>query len=68
MTGMDATQLLLPHAEWNALAKPQDAEFQEWLGKWRQAELQNPPQDDLLRRQARYGHYLAWTAARKVAR
>jgi hypothetical protein len=65
---MDANLFLLPLAEWNALEKTLDAEFNEWLVEWNNVDATLPPMDDLLRGHRRYGHYLGWIAARRQLR
>ena len=67
MNELTAAQLLLPLDEWNALEKPQDAVFQEWLAAWNAQESRPVPNDDV-RQKMRYGHYLGWIAARRANR
>lgn len=64
---MDANLFLLPLSEWNALERPLDAEFNEWLIDWGKDERKFPAMDDVRRGLTRYGHYLGWIAARKSA-
>jgi hypothetical protein len=63
---MDAELFLLPLAEWNALEKPQDAEFTAWLAQWAKDELPYTPEESHRHGLARYGHYLGFTAARRA--
>jgi hypothetical protein len=64
---MSAAELLLPLDEWNALEKPQDPHFQEWLAAWGKVEPAEISSDEF-RQRMRYGHYLGWIAARRTSR
>ena len=63
---MDADLFLPPLDQWNALAKPQDAEFTAWLAQWAIDEPAYTPEESHRHGLARYGHYLGFMAARRA--